>query len=178
MPADHSVPSSYTLRDGGVSAFVVLTRIRDYYYSYIRFSGHTTSSLVLIRYSDALFTPQQRETMHDWVVEDTNTDHKATVFSIRLLRRYWSNALKCTDQYIQLRYSDPSDVQVDYPPSAITVSGIRASGLQVPITPFTLFSHCGIDICCINTVAFALLLLVLQNRHERINHRTQGSAWS
>ncbi|KAM0703497.1 hypothetical protein Q7P35_009436 [Cladosporium inversicolor] len=48
------------------------------------FSGHTTSSLVLIRYSDALFTPQQRETMHDWVVEDTNTDHKATVFSIRI----------------------------------------------------------------------------------------------
>lgn len=85
-----------------VNASVVLTRIRDYYYSSTRFSVHTISSLVLIRHSDALFTPQQGETMHDWVIKDINTDHQATVFSIRLLRRYWLNALKCTDQYIQL----------------------------------------------------------------------------
>jgi hypothetical protein len=40
--------------------------------------------------------------MHDWAVKDTNFDHQATVNLVRRLRRDWPDALKCTDQYIQL----------------------------------------------------------------------------
>jgi hypothetical protein len=46
--------------------------------------------------------PQQGETMRDWVVKDTNLNHQATVFSIKILLCDWSDSWRRTDRYTQL----------------------------------------------------------------------------